>query len=87
MYHTEDYYLSLPVKFITKERFYWMLEGLPPGYWYRSPDTESFQLIEMQTGDVTKAFLRIGDTYCSMYVVYGTRHADIWERALTEMLK
>lgn len=82
-----EYYLSQPVKFITEEWFHEMLEVLPPGYWYRSPDTESFQMIEMQTGNVTEAFLRIGDTYCSMYVIYGTKHADIWERALTEMLK
>lgn len=81
-----DHYLSQPVKRITEERFFEMLEVLPPSYWRHIGGFECFQLCELTDGNITQAFGRLEGNYLEMYVVYGTSPGDIWERALKFLL-
>lgn len=51
---------------ITRERWWEMLEVLPPQRWQRAkgpPSCESFELCEHTSGRVTSIFCRIGDKY------------------------
>lgn len=53
---------SPPVE-ITEERFWEMLEVLPPLSWIQRPGTESFKLEEFTCGKITQIFCRIGERY------------------------
>jgi len=51
---------------IDKERFFDMLEVLPPVNWVRHDNSESFKMLERSSGDITGIFVRIGSRYFSM---------------------
>jgi len=67
----DAYWISPPVR-ITKERFFEMLEVLPPVGWKCASETppvkskEVFRLSERTSGAVTAIFCRIGDRYFEM---------------------
>lgn len=60
--HMRAGYLK-PASVVTKERFWEMLEVLPPVDWKRSDTTESFKISERTIADLTSIFARIGDQY------------------------
>jgi len=52
-----------PVKEITKDRFWYLLEVLPPVGWKRGEGSESFKMSERLTGSITTIAARIGEKY------------------------
>jgi hypothetical protein len=62
------YYLSLPLREITKEKFEEMFSVLPPLYWCEIDGVEMFCLSEMWTGSYTDQFARVGDKYYTKMV-------------------
>jgi hypothetical protein len=56
----QDSYRKPPQE-ITKERFWDMLECLPPVGWVRHPDCESFKMSERTVGNLTGIFVRRGE--------------------------
>jgi len=63
----------------TAENFTHMLEVLPPRYWKRTKEGESFQMCELETGNITSCFVRIGKRYFWLYHYLGTPHAELVE--------
>lgn|GEM_PF-983573 len=53
----------LPVAEITEARFTDMMEVLPPMDWQGSPDSQSFKLMEMYSGNITDIFAQYGTRY------------------------
>lgn len=51
------------VREITEERFWEMLEVLPPCKWTRRTDAEAFHISERITHDIVDWFVRIGDKF------------------------
>lgn len=51
----------LPVMEITKERWWEMLEVLPPQGWKQTGEGESFKMIEHWSGSITDIYVRIHD--------------------------
>lgn len=62
-----DTYLSQPAKVITSERFFDMLEILPPCNWKRG-SIESFYMSEFTTGTITQQFAKMGNVCISKYI-------------------
>lgn len=58
-------YCHAPVE-ITRERFWEMLEVLPPGKWKRSENYEAFFVIEALAADIHAWHVRIGGRYWSL---------------------
>lgn len=52
-----------PPKRITKERFWWMLEVLPPCKWARRSGAEAFHISERIYADLVSWVVRVGDDY------------------------
>ena len=71
-------YLDQPVKEITKERFWEMLEVLPPGGWVRGT-LETFYMIERQHGNITRQFGRLGNRYIEKFIDLANR--ETWIKA------
>lgn len=55
-----------PPKEITEERFWDMLEVLPPHDWKRTADGESFKMCERTSGDITAIFAKVDGRYWEM---------------------
>jgi hypothetical protein len=62
---------------ITEERFWEMLEVLPPAKWTRRADSESFMVIECQTANLYTWCARVGDKYYEMIAPNDCTHRDI----------
>jgi len=61
---------------ITEERFFDMLEVLPPAKWVRYKGEESFHVCELITGNIGSIFVRIGKRYFEMQDEVTLSHAD-----------
>jgi hypothetical protein len=61
---------------ITRERWWEMLECLPPCAWVRGSGSESFYVSELLSGDIAAHFVRIGDRYFELQASYRTPHAS-----------
>lgn len=74
---TELYLQDTPVP-MTKGTFWYMLEVLFPVHWIgiNSP-VETFQISELQTGNITSTMLRVGDAYWHTYETMGTPQSQI----------
>lgn len=57
-----DYYMK-PLTEITEERFYDMLNVLPPHNWSRGERFEFFTMSERLVGSLTSMFVRLGNSY------------------------
>lgn len=75
----EDSFKSGPQE-ITKERFFEMLEVLPPIAWHDTSDGESFKICERTAGAVTAIFVRIGERYFTLSDDIRTPHAECCKR-------
>lgn len=64
---------------ITRERFWQMLEVLPPDEWVSGINSESFKLSERTAGSITQIFCRIGDDYWELSDSFTLRHSKILE--------
>ena len=62
----QDAYWRKPPVEITRERFWEMLEVLPPEDWRSNGDHETFKLMEYTSGNITAIFCRIGERYWEM---------------------
>jgi hypothetical protein len=62
---------------ITKQRFWELLEVLPPADWTQAGTTESFRVIECQTDDLYTWCARVGERYFEMILPKKTTHAHI----------
>lgn len=71
---------------ITKERFWEMLEILPPVAWLTTSDGESFKMCERTAGCVTAIFVRLADRYFTFCDDIRTPHAECCRR-VAEHLK
>jgi hypothetical protein len=77
----ESYYLTQPVREISRATYHEMLDCLPPCYRSSDAGNESFQMSELTTGRITEALCRIGQRFFRFYVTIGTPHRDIINRA------
>ena len=87
---TDDAFRSPPVE-ITQQRFWDMLEVLPPVAWVRRTieenkdqtlDNESFKISERTCGSITAIFCRIGSRYFELQDSITMRHDDILRAVL-----
>lgn len=53
----------IPVREITMEQWWEMLEVLPPEGWKQTGSNESFKMMEHWSGNITDIYARIGDRY------------------------
>lgn len=72
--------ISGPVTEITEERFYEMLDVLPPMKWCTIDGVEMFCMLEMYTGTYTNQYAKIGDKYYTAMVDVTDRTTWIHER-------
>ena len=75
-----------PAKEITEERFWYLLEVLPPAKWTRLPSSESFMVIECQTGNLYTWCARVRDAYYEMIAPYNSTHEDILGRIVLSIV-
>jgi hypothetical protein len=68
-----------PAHQITRERFWDMLEVLPPEKWERRDGTESFMISEAQTNDLHSFYARVRETYWEMILPRNSSHADVMD--------
>jgi hypothetical protein len=70
-----------PARQITRDRFWHLLEVLPPAHWTRRADTESFMVIECETANLYTWCARVGNddeaTYWEMIAPQDCTHWDI----------
>ena len=70
-----------PAQQVDEQRFWDMLEVLPPGNWTRRMDSESFMVIECQTANLYTWMVRAGKgdsaTYWEMVAPNDATHADL----------
>jgi Protein of unknown function (DUF1419) len=77
---SEEHFKSAPVE-ITEERYWEMLEILPPVSWvHGAASTESFKMSERMYGDITAIFCKIGNRYFEMSDNIRMPHAEIVKR-------
>ncbi|MEV1657320.1 hypothetical protein ABZR11_29185 [Pseudomonas aeruginosa] len=61
---------------ITEERFFVLLEVLPPLRWGRNHDSESFKMSEFTNGSITLNVVRLGDRYFCFEDDYRLTHEE-----------
>jgi len=66
-----------PAHEITRERYWDMLEVLPPLKWTQKAKTESFMISEAETGDLHSFYARVGETYWEMVLPRSSKHSDV----------
>jgi hypothetical protein len=68
-----------PPQRISEDRFYEMLETLPPILWRtnKDDDSESFGISEMLQGNITSFYIRIGDQYFHVNRRVSISHDDL----------
>jgi hypothetical protein len=81
----ESYYLTQPVREISRATYHQMLDCLPPYYMGSDAGNSSFQMSELTSGRVTEAFCRVGQRYFRMYCILGDSHRSIINRAAVFM--
>lgn len=70
----------LPVREITKEYFWEMLEVLPPAGWKKETGCESFKLSEKWSGNITDIYARIDKRYFTLRDTIFLPHNEIIKR-------
>jgi hypothetical protein len=70
----------LPVREITEEQWYEMLEVLPPEGWKNDDNGESFKMMERWSGIITDIYARIGTRYLTLRDSAYTKHDEIMKR-------
>lgn len=68
-------------KEISEDRFYEMLNILPPAGWKTDSDGESFKMCEYTSGRITAIFVRIGERYVTLSDRMSTPHRECCRRA------
>ena len=83
---TREYYETLranngsaPVE-VTEQRFWEMLEVLPPCKWTRLRGSESFFVSEAETENLHTWLARIGDNYYELVAPSSLNHEEIMAR-------
>lgn len=66
-----------PVSEITEARFTDMLEVLPPLDWRGTPDSQSFKLMEMYSGNITDIFAQYGTRFFQLRHHVTLTHEEI----------
>jgi hypothetical protein len=61
---------------VDEERYWYLLEVLPPCSWVRNGSTESFYMSEFTSGRVTCHVVRIGDRYFTFEAPVMASHSD-----------
>ena len=74
---TEKANFKHPPVEITEERFFEMLEVLPPQDWQRTKEGESFKLMERTSGVYTAIFACVAGKYYELSDSIFTTHQDI----------
>lgn len=74
---------KLPPEEITEEKFWYMLEALPPVGWKHGADCESFKMSERWSGNITYIYARISNKYFEMRDDIRTPHDVIIEKCQT----
>jgi hypothetical protein len=64
-------------KEIDRDRFWYLLEVLPPAKWTRREGSESFMVIECETANLYTWCARIGERYYEMIAPNDCNHYDI----------
>ena len=69
-YHAAEraFYIEQPLEEVTAERFYEMLNVLPPRCWITLKGVEMFCMSEMLTGTYTDQYAKAGDKYYTKIV-------------------
>lgn len=70
----------LPVREITRDDFWEMLEVLPPNGWKQAPGCESFKMSEHWSGNIIGIYARIGDRYFTLRDNCFMKHEEIIRR-------
>jgi hypothetical protein len=73
---TSDYGIRAPWA-ITEERWWEMLEVLPPSKWRHSAGCESFHVCEYLSGNVVSWFVRLGEQYYELQDVDSLTPAEL----------
>lgn len=71
-----------PVSEITKERYWYALECLPPVGWSHRGGGESFKMVERITGRITNIFVNIGKRYFTFADSIGLTPDECCKRAV-----
>ena len=74
--------LIFPPTRITQQRFFDMLEVLPPEGWHRADGSESFKMSEYQAGNITSIFVRIGTDYYELQDRATLTHLEILQKVV-----
>lgn len=70
-WHSSNYLSDTPIP-ITKGTFWYMLEVLFPANWIGANSLiETFQMTELQTGNITSTMVRVGNAYWHTYDTMG----------------
>jgi hypothetical protein len=91
MHDTYEYYEQLrandgePPQKITIERFWEMLNVLPPCKWTRLHSSESFFISEAETEDLHRWFARIGDDYFELVAPRSLNHEEILGKIISRL--
>jgi hypothetical protein len=72
----ESLFVTAPIE-IDQAQFYEMMGALPPKHWRNHGISESFQMIEHTSGNITAIFCRIENRYFEMQNQAGMSHEDI----------
>lgn len=72
---TEQRMTTDPVE-VDEERYWYLLEVLPPCGWVRNNGSESFYMSEFLTGRITTHVVRIGDRYFTFDAPVMASHFD-----------
>lgn len=67
---------------ITRERFWEMLEVLPPCRWERHHHAETFHVSELLSGNIAAHFVRLGSDYYELQADHRTPHAELVRQCL-----
>lgn len=70
-----------PCEEISEDRFYEMLNILPPAGWKTDSDGESFKMCEYTSGRITAIFVRIGARFVTFSDRMSTPHREYCRRA------
>lgn len=70
---------------ISEDRFYEMLNILPPAGWKTDSDGESFKMCEYTSGRITAIFVRIGARFVTFSDRMSTPHRECCRRAAAHL--
>jgi hypothetical protein len=77
--------LIFPPTRITQQRFFDMLEVLPPEGWHREGGSESFKMSEYEAGNITTIFVRIGTEYYELQDQATLTHLQIVQKVTASL--